>query len=103
MSTLIKNGTIITASETFIDDILVEGERISRIGLDLEADADHVIDARGKLIMPGGVDPHTLRPAYVRHSLLRRPLHRSQSGGVWWHDNCHRLCCARAAGFQAFC
>ncbi len=59
MSTLIKNGTLLTASETFEADILVEGEQIARIGKDLQADGAEVIDASGKLIMPGGVDPHT--------------------------------------------
>lgn len=58
MKTLIKNGTLITASETFPADILIEDETISRIGLNLEADSDHQVDAAGKLIMPGGVDPH---------------------------------------------
>ena len=59
MKTLIKNGTLITASETFQADILVEDEKISRIGLTLEADSAQVVDASGKLILPGGVDPHT--------------------------------------------
>ena len=58
MKTLIKNGTLITASDTFPSDILIEDEKISRIGLDLEADPDHQVDATGKLIMPGGIDPH---------------------------------------------
>ena len=59
MATLIKNGTLVTASETFTADILIEGEQISRIGMDLQSDSADVIDASGKLIMPGGVDPHT--------------------------------------------
>ena len=59
MATLIKNGTLITASETFQSDILIEGEMISRIGLGLEADSAQVVDATGKMILPGGVDPHT--------------------------------------------
>ncbi len=59
MATLIKNGTLLTASETFEADILIEGEQISRIGTELEAGSADVIDAAGKLIMPGGVDPHT--------------------------------------------
>ena len=58
MKTLIKNGTLITASDTFKSDILIEDEKIIRIGLNLEADSDHLVDATGKLIMPGGVDPH---------------------------------------------
>lgn len=59
MTTLIKHGTLITASETFQADILIEDEKIARLGLDLEAGAANVVDASGRLILPGGVDPHT--------------------------------------------
>ncbi len=58
MRTLIKNGTLITAAETFQADILIEDEKITRIGLNLEADSVQVVDATGKLILPGGIDPH---------------------------------------------
>ena len=58
MKTLIKNGTLVTASETFTSDILIEDEKITRIGLDLEIDSAHRVDATGKLVMPGGIDPH---------------------------------------------
>ncbi len=58
MSILIQNGTLITASDTFKADILIEDEKILRIGLNLEADSAQVIDASGKLVLPGGVDPH---------------------------------------------
>lgn len=58
MKILIQNGTLVTASETFPSDILIEDEKITRIGLDLEVDSDHRVDASGKLILPGGVDPH---------------------------------------------
>jgi dihydropyrimidinase len=59
MATIIKNGTLVTASDTFEADILIEGETISRIGRNLEVDSAQFIDAKGKLVMPGGVDPHT--------------------------------------------
>src|SRR5512138_488671 len=58
MNTLIKNGTLVTASETFQADILVEGETIAQIGKNLTHPNADVIDATGKLIMPGGIDPH---------------------------------------------
>lgn len=58
MKTLIKNGTLITASDTFQADILIEDERIVRIASNLEIDSNHLVDATGKLILPGGVDPH---------------------------------------------
>jgi dihydropyrimidinase len=59
MTTLIKNGTLITASETFEADILVEDEKISLMGKNLQHPNAQVIDATGKLVMPGGIDPHT--------------------------------------------
>ena len=58
MATLIKNGTLITASDTFNADILIEGESISMIGKDLQHPNADVIDASGKFTTPGGVDPH---------------------------------------------
>lgn len=58
MSILIKNGNIVTASENFIGDIFIEGETISAIGKNLNYEADKVIEASGKLIFPGGIDPH---------------------------------------------
>src|SRR5436189_5061775 len=58
MSVLIKNGRIITASEDYTADIFIEGETISAIGKNLSVNADITIDASGKLIFPGGIDPH---------------------------------------------
>ncbi len=59
MGTIIKNGTIITASDTVQADILIEGEQIALIGRDLPTDGNDVIDATGKLLLPGGIDVHT--------------------------------------------
>ena len=50
---------IITDRNEFKGDILIEGEKISAIGEHIEADADRIIDAEGKLVMLGGVDQHT--------------------------------------------
>jgi len=58
MATLIKNGTLITASETFESDILIDGETIAQIGKNLGHPNAEIVDATGKLIMPGGIDPH---------------------------------------------
>jgi len=58
MTTLIKNGTLITASETFPADILIEGEKITLIGKALSHPNADVIDASGKYILPGGIDVH---------------------------------------------
>lgn len=56
---LIRAGTLITASETIQADILVEGEKIAALGDNLPAEGAQVIEASGKLVMPGGIDPHT--------------------------------------------
>lgn len=58
MATLITNGTLITSTETFESDILIEGKKIVRVGKSLQHPNADIIEASGKLIMPGGVDPH---------------------------------------------
>lgn len=58
MATLIKNGTLVTAAETFQADLLIEGETISRIGKNLQHPKAEIVDATGKLVLPGGIDPH---------------------------------------------
>jgi dihydropyrimidinase len=59
MTLLIRNGTLVTAGETYPADLLVEGEQIALIGSNLAAsEAMEVIDAAGKLLLPGGVDAH---------------------------------------------
>ena len=59
MSLLIKNGEIITASERYIADIFCENETITRIDKNISAPADcEVIDATGKYVFPGFIDPH---------------------------------------------
>ncbi len=59
MSVLIKGGRIVTAADDYVADVLVEGERVVLIGESLDVDADRTIDAHGKYLLPGCVDPHT--------------------------------------------
>ncbi len=63
MRTLIKNGTVVTAIDTFAGDVLIEGDKIVALTapgtLEAGFTADRVIDAKGKLVMPGGIDAHT--------------------------------------------
>ena len=56
---IIRNGTIITASDIYNADIKIVGEKIAEIAKDIDGRADEIIDATGKYIMPGGIDPHT--------------------------------------------
>jgi dihydropyrimidinase len=65
--TLIKNGTVVNATGVASADVLIDGETIAAVlapgstllGFDLEANVDRVIDAKGKYVIPGGVDAHT--------------------------------------------
>ncbi|RPI09956.1 MAG: dihydropyrimidinase, partial [Actinobacteria bacterium] len=67
MTTLITNGTVVSASGAVDMDVLVDGEQIAALlqpgatglGTDLASSAERVIDARGKYVVPGGVDAHT--------------------------------------------
>ena len=59
MTVLIKNGRIVTAVDDYIADIFIDGETVTTIGKSLDIEADRVIDASGKLVIPGGIDPHT--------------------------------------------
>src|SRR4051794_5717555 len=59
MSVLIKGGRIVTAADDYVADVYIEDERVTLIGESLDVQADKVIDATGKYLLPGGVDPHT--------------------------------------------
>jgi dihydropyrimidinase len=59
MKTLIKNGRIVTAVDDYLADIFIDGETITTIGKSLDLPADKVIDAKDRLVIPGGIDPHT--------------------------------------------
>lgn len=59
MSLLVKNGRIITSTDDFVGDVLCEGETIRQIAPHIDAPADaEVIDASGKYVFPGFIDPH---------------------------------------------
>lgn len=58
MDLLIKNGTIVTAKESFTADVAVKDGKIAAIGNDLP-EAGNVVDASGKLVLPGAIDVHT--------------------------------------------
>lgn len=56
---LIKNGTVVTASDIQVADVYIEGEKVHTIGKDLKLSADKTIDAKGCFLFPGGIDAHT--------------------------------------------
>ena len=58
MTLLVRGGRIVTSSQDYVGDVLIDGEKIAAIGSFPEFEGE-VIDASGKLVFPGGVDPHT--------------------------------------------
>src|SRR5688572_1243288 len=59
-SILIRGGTVVTAGGESRADVLIEGELVRAVGLDLDAPAGaRVLDAGGAYVIPGGIDPHT--------------------------------------------
>ena len=59
MKVLIKNGNVITAVDNYLADVLIDDGKVAVIGAKLSMEADRTIDAASKLVLPGGIDPHT--------------------------------------------
>jgi len=58
MATLIKGGKVVTAADEFFADIYIENDKIAAIGKNLPYKAEKIINAKSRLIFPGGIDPH---------------------------------------------
>ena len=59
MSVLFKGGTVVNVAGRYVADVFADGDKIKAIGVDLDNPADEVVDAKGKYILPGAIDPHT--------------------------------------------
>ncbi len=59
MSVMFKNGLVVTSTGSYKADVFVDGDTIKSIGTELFGQADEVVDAGGKYILPGAIDPHT--------------------------------------------
>lgn len=59
MDLLFKGGTVVTATESYVADVAVKDGKIVAIAKDLDIKADQVVDATGKLVLPGALDAHT--------------------------------------------
>src|SRR6202142_2187017 len=58
--TIIRNGSVVTATDTYTADVAIVNGKITAIGTDLPAqNAGRILDATGKLVLPGGIDVHT--------------------------------------------
>ena len=101
MSTLIKGGRIITAADDYVGDVYVEGERISMIGESLDVDADRVIDASGKYVLPGCVDPHTHLDMPFGGTVTIDDVTSGQTAAAFGGTTCHVDFCIQTPG-QSF-
>src|SRR5947199_988600 len=89
MSVLIKGGRIITAADDYVGDIYVEGERISLIGESLDVQAERVIDAAGKYVLPGCVDPHTHLDMPFGGTVTIDDVQSGQTAAAFGGTTCH--------------
>ncbi|HSL09685.1 MAG TPA: dihydropyrimidinase [Actinomycetota bacterium] len=90
MSILIKGGRIITAADDYVGDLYVEGERITLIGASLDdVQADTTIDASGKYVLPGCVDPHTHLDMPFGGTVTIDDVESGQTAAAFGGTTCH--------------
>jgi dihydropyrimidinase len=89
MSVLIKGGRVITAADDYVGDVYVEGERITLIGESLDMQADKVIDAAGKYVLPGAVDPHTHLDMPFGGTVTVDDVESGQTAAAFGGTTCH--------------
>ena len=89
MSILIKGGRIITAADDYVGDLYVEDERISLIGESLDVQADRVVDAAGKYVLPGLVDPHTHLDMPFGGTVTIDDVESGQTSAAFGGTTCH--------------
>jgi dihydropyrimidinase len=98
MSVLIKNGRIITATDDYTADIFIDGERISLIGESLDNAADTVIDAAGKYVLPGCIDPHTHLDMPFGGTVTIDDVESGQTSAAFGGTTCHVDFCIQPKG-----
>jgi dihydropyrimidinase len=89
MSVLIKGGRVITAADDYVGDVFVDGERISLIGESLDVAADRVVDATGKYVLPGCVDPHTHLDMPFGGTVTVDDVESGQTSAAFGGTTCH--------------
>src|SRR5216117_454853 len=89
MSVLIKGGRIVTAADDYVGDVYVDSERISLIGESLDVSADKVIDAAGKYVLPGCVDPHTHLDMPFGGTVTIDDVESGQTSAAFGGTTCH--------------
>ena len=101
MSVLIKNGRIVTAGDDYLGDLYVESERVALIGESLDVQADKTIDASGKYVLPGCVDPHTHLDMPFGGTVTVDDFESGQRSAAFGGTTCHVDFCIQGKG-QSF-
>src|SRR5439155_1671407 len=89
MSVLIRGGRIVTAADDYVADLYVEEETITLIGESLDMQADKVIDAGGKYVLPGCVDPHTHLDMPFGGTVTIDDVESGQTAAAFGGTTCH--------------
>jgi dihydropyrimidinase len=89
MSVLIKGGRVVTATDDYTADVYVEDETVSLIGESLDVQADKVIDAAGRYVLPGGVDPHTHLDMPFGGTITVDDFESGQTSAAFGGTTCH--------------
>src|ERR1700742_4550160 len=89
MSILIRGGRIVTAGGHGVAGVFVEGERGALIGADLDVAADRVIDATGKYVLPGCIDPHTHLDMPFGGTVTIDDVEAGQTSAAFGGTTCH--------------
>jgi dihydropyrimidinase len=89
MSLLIRGGRVVTASDDYVADIFAEDETIMLIGESLDLQADKTIDAAGKYVLPGCVDPHTHLDMPFGGTVTIDDVESGQTSAAFGGTTCH--------------
>ena len=89
MSVLIRGGRVVTAADDYVADLYVEDETITLIGESLDMPADKVIDASGKYLLPGLVDPHTHLDMPFGGTVTIDDVESGQTSAAFGGTTCH--------------
>src|SRR3979409_47482 len=98
MSVLIRNGRVVTAADDYVADLYVEDETITLIGESLDLQADKVIDAAGKYVLPGCVDPHTHVDMPFGGTVTIDDVESGQTAAAFGGTTCHVDFCIQGKG-----
>src|SRR3974390_2347889 len=101
MSVLIKGGRVVTASDDYVADVFVDGERVTLIGESLDLEADKVIDPTGKLGLPGMVGAHTHLATPSGGTTTIDDVESGQTAAAFGGTTCHVDFCIQGKG-QSF-